>query len=313
MSELNSSLGCGKDPKISLGQVVKEKIVVYDKNFRTERDYAIQLPKNYSPNKTYPLVVWFHGQFDVWPAYVGGKEYEGNGWFDLALKKDFIMVAPKGMSDYGDEPIADDDENNKHAWNVGLYDEGMEKANSTCYPTRENSCYNSCKKLDLCSPCGWSTCVDDGLFAYNLVSYIKENYCVDQQKVFANGGSNGGMMTHYMYSRYPNLFTRFAIAYAVPLVNFLNVPKEVSDKKLLMLYDRSDDLLPWTSKTGDGFLFVSLNLVLASWQKVTQCDKKEKDIEVDTKWSNGERNMKCHARDGCEDTVLSCKYDGEHD
>ena len=97
-SDEKKTTGCGKNITISPGKIVKLKINIADKNFYKQRDYAIQLPKNYSADKAYPLVVYFHGQFDIWPATEGGPNYEGGRWFEYALKKDFIMLAPKGMS-----------------------------------------------------------------------------------------------------------------------------------------------------------------------------------------------------------------------
>lgn len=99
------------------------------------RRYAIHKPSSYDhkDNKTYPLLVYLHGQYETWPPY-------WTKYHDLGEKHDFISVYPRGMGDlYWDEDLA-----GWVAWNVGLFDKGQEAADNTCFDATIPTYYASC-------------------------------------------------------------------------------------------------------------------------------------------------------------------------
>ena len=61
--------------------------------------------------------------------------------------------------------------------------------------TSTGLCYSSCQiKKGHCHPCDWATCYDDVGFIRSLLTRLGEQYCVDLDRVYAYGCSNGGLM-----------------------------------------------------------------------------------------------------------------------
>ena len=83
---------------------------------------------------------------------------------------------------------------------------------------------------------------------------------------------------------------------------------------MLILYDRYDEVVPYNGKPStDGWIYEYLQTVISNWQRVLRCDKTRKtDVKLQTKWSEGELNVECKARQGCEDGVVWCMYNGNH-
>jgi poly(3-hydroxybutyrate) depolymerase len=58
--------------------------------------------------------------------------------------------------------------------------------------------------------CNWCGCSDDEAFIREVVADIAANACVDLDRVYLTGNSQGGMMTSWMYSKAGDLFAAFA-------------------------------------------------------------------------------------------------------
>jgi poly(3-hydroxybutyrate) depolymerase len=156
----HGSRGCGKNTDLVLGVGHVLTIKVKDANFDFDRTYQVQLPLNYDINTPSEVLFYFHGQNGTWPW---------TGWDTMGNLNNFITVQPLGLS----ENIG------VKAWQTGLADKDMHFANSTCYPSTQGTCYDTCDKINMCSPCAWSTCADDGLFIQKLVHRIKHEFCID--------------------------------------------------------------------------------------------------------------------------------------
>lgn len=57
-----------------------------------QREYILYVPKNYSPNKSYPLLFSFHGFTSTMD-----KNYDYTKFNELAEKENFIVVHPQGI------------------------------------------------------------------------------------------------------------------------------------------------------------------------------------------------------------------------
>ena len=94
----------------------------------------------------------FHGQYGI-----ALEEAQDTKYHHVAEKNDFIVVYPQGMGDG----------NCGTGWNVGS---GYQEGTCNFISFRHTCCYDSCKKLNLCTgdgknaKCGWSTCYDDVFF-----------------------------------------------------------------------------------------------------------------------------------------------------
>lgn len=60
------------------------------------RDYLIHIPVNYSPQKTYPLVIIVHGAFSSASAFA-----EVTGFVELADKEGLVVLYPNGVGIFG--------------------------------------------------------------------------------------------------------------------------------------------------------------------------------------------------------------------
>ena len=111
-------------------------------------------------------------------------------------------------------------------------------------------CYATCSKLGLCtggaggSSCGWSTCFDDVFFVEQILVQVASAFCVDLSRIYATGGSNGGMLVHYLAQRLPKVFAGIVPIYGLPLQGMGAVPPALSGTSILQLHDRWDIIIP---------------------------------------------------------------------
>jgi len=285
-----------------------------------KRQYAMFVPANSTTTTTtmktlMPLLLYLHGQGDAWP---GNDAMQ----FDrLAVQNGFAVVYPKGLGDFGGT-IRDD----YIAWNVGLYDHGMARANATCYRgTTEGACYDSCIAAGTCSQCGWSTCHDDVAFISALVDAL-HMHGTDPRRTYLTGASNGGMMVHHLARMLSHKFAAVAPVYGLPLVGFSELPS--TRLPILQIHDRSDDTIPSEGGvSSDGWMYESLATVLAGWGDALGCSYSRRMVAVKTPWDGGKVRLQCQASRGCTAgpggssltgprsaaaPVVQCFFDGSH-
>lgn len=70
-------------------------------------------------------------------------------------------------------------------------------------------CYKSCEQLQKCEKCSWAPCYDDLLFMKDLVRHVKEELCIDEDRVYLSGFGSGGMFAYYLSQQMPEVFTGF--------------------------------------------------------------------------------------------------------
>jgi len=265
----------------------------------TVRHYGLAVPTTYEPAKPTPLLVYFHGQSDAWPP-------AEEGYHSLGEKHRFITVYPRGYGDFNGKDRA-----GYIAWNVGLMDEGLAKANDTCFENTVPTCYDSCKGQ--CSRCAWSTCVDDVLFVKQMIGALAKDYNIDHQSIFATGCSNGGMFTHYLASREPHLFRAVMPIYGLPLAGRLHVPPALRNVPILQMHDRSDTTIPWQGgMSADGWVYEAMSTAMSTWARVHGCLSSTHLRGVATPFDGGNKNFVCQEYKRCTGRVISCFYDGTH-
>ena len=77
--------------------------------------------------------------------------------------------------------------------------------------TTTGACYDSCKlKKGKCHPCDWTTCYDDVAFIRYLLTDLGEKFCIDLDRVYAYGCSNGGLFVHQLAQSLPEDFAAIA-------------------------------------------------------------------------------------------------------
>lgn len=125
-------------------------------------------------------------------------------------KRNVITVYPQGMGDYKSWGRA------YPGWNVPF----TPGDTSICMEGTGAMCYDSCKQLGKCEQCSWTTCYDDLLFMKNLVFYLTSYLCIDDDKVFVAGTSNGGIFSYYLSQEMNSAFKGYVIESAQPLIGY---------------------------------------------------------------------------------------------
>lgn len=134
----------------------------------------------------------------------------------LADQRGYILVAPRGLG-------SGDPDNNYNSWTFSGSDTGVGPG-PDFLPICDDSItpdysYNSCNLLGVAkNGCSWTQCQsDDVAFAVALVQEVKAQLCVDTDRVFATGGSNGGMFTWELGQNTASASTFRAIASLIGL------------------------------------------------------------------------------------------------
>ena len=101
----------------------------------------------------------------------------------------FIAVHPQGLSDI--------DRKNPAAWTSWHFNGTCQNGGVSCdtRQTPDRYCYAS---NAACGDCDWTTCADDVGFLEALLDALEAAWCVDRDRVYATGQSNGGMMAYQL-------------------------------------------------------------------------------------------------------------------
>lgn len=188
-------------------------------------------------------------------------------------------------------------------------------------PDTGSMCYDSCKSLGKCERCSWTTCYDDLLFMKSLVQTLKSELCIDDERVFLSGCSNGGIFTYYLSQQMPEVFRGFIIESAQPLKGYMSSPKALKGSHLLTLHGREDTTIPINGGV-DGYnewIYNSVEEFTKSWAEVQGCDMSSYkqfstpyDSNIKHRWTKG-YDLKCYEyTKGCAARVVNCEYYGTH-
>lgn len=285
----------------------------------TTRTFKVHVPRGYKMNDPAPLVAIFHG----W----GGNENEilGNGAVtSLADNRGYILVAPRGLGS-GDP----DDSNN--SWSFSGSTTGLDRAGGPIcdHSINPDYSYPSCAAVKANS-CSWTQCqADDVGFVVALVDLVKQNLCVDTDKVFAAGGSNGGMFTWELGQNPQSAPTFRAIASLIGLPHRgylgsqgkLNPRGQFEDLPVLVITGTRDNVVPpgdWedssfttTSNGNDRYYYTGATAITRSWAGAHSCDISAEAVSFD----DGNPNTDC--RTYCTDDpgwprVLDCRANMGH-
>jgi polyhydroxybutyrate depolymerase len=269
------SPGCGKTLTSGTYQMADQNAT---------RTYRVAVPSGYKPATAYPLVLVFHG----W----GGDENEFLGDSNvaaLASKRGYIVVAPRGLG-------AATPDSKRNSWSfrgsttglAGTTEDGASPtpeagAGAVCDPARTpDFTYPSCKNIAR-NTCSWTQCqADDVAFTIALVSEIESRLCVDTTRVFASGGSNGGMFTWELGQnpRSAPIFRAIAPIIGLPHRGYLDMPGKSGGIPVLLITGTQDTTVPpgaWedarhtTTRDGDEYYYTGASAILQRWGTMNGC------------------------------------------
>jgi polyhydroxybutyrate depolymerase len=302
------SAGCGT-PGLSSG--------TYTMTPGEERVYRIHVPPGLDNNQAAPLVAIFHGWGGNEDEFLSSKSVRS-----LADKRGYILVAPRGLGS---------SENNNNTWSFSGSSSGIAGGGGDICDTNitPDYTYKSCADKRIAqNTCSWTHCqlADPGdaeesgdvEFAVALVNEVASKLCVDTDKVFATGGSNGGMFTWELGQNPVSAPTFSAIAPVVGLPHrgYLDGPARGKSMPALLITGTRDTTVPpgdWedptfttTSNGKDRFYYTGATGITRSWAKALQCDTSSPAVAFD----DGARKTDC--RTYCTDgqgwpRVLDCR------
>ncbi len=275
---ITPSTGCGASPPASGTYTLV--------NGGISRSYRLHVPTGYNRTTPAPLVAIFHG----W----GGDENEfiGNTTVtSLANQRGYILVAPRGLGSG-----SPDNKNNSWTFSgsaTGLDGDGINAAvpgdtNAICDPVKTpDYSYPSCRAANPVvarNTCSWTQCqTDDVAFSVALVNDIKSRLCVDTERVFVTGGSNGGMFAWELGQNPASAPTFRAIAplIGLPHRGFLAGPGKPAPMPALVITGTTDTTVPagtWenpsfttTSNGSDRYYYTGATAITRVWAQANGC------------------------------------------
>jgi polyhydroxybutyrate depolymerase len=261
------SAGCGKTLASGSYQMMDQNVT---------RTYRVFVPSAYKPGTAYPLAMVFHG----W----GGDESEFLDDHDvttLADQRGYILVAPRGLGSAAPDA-------HRNSWSfrgstTGLAGSGEAAARAICDPARTpDYTYPSCSKVARNS-CSWTQCqADDVAFTISLVSKIESRLCVDTARVYAVGGSNGGMFTWELGqdARSAPIFRAIAPIIGLPHRGYVDAPGKAGSLPVLVVTGLQDTTVPpgaWedaghtTTSGSDRYYYTGASAMTRRWGTPNSC------------------------------------------
>jgi poly(3-hydroxybutyrate) depolymerase len=269
------SLGCGKKLASGSYQMADQNV---------SRTYRVFVPSGYQSNNAYPLVMVFHGWGGDENEFLGDKNVT-----TLANQRGYIVVAPRGLGSASPD-------SNRNSWSfrgsttglAGPSEGGSSYISGTaavaiCDPARTSDyTYPSCKNIAR-NTCSWTQCqADDVAFTITLVTEIVSKLCVDTNRVFASGGSNGGMFTWELgqNARSAPIFRAIAPIIGLPHRGYVEAPGKTRGMPVLVITGMRDSTVPagaWedtrqtTTADGDRFYYTGASAMTQHWGAINSC------------------------------------------
>ena len=247
-----------------------------------ERQIRVHVPANYKNNVTSPLVIGFHG----W----GGDqdEFLNNAAVQNQLNKhNYIMISPLGLG-------SQESGSSYSSWSfsgstTGLDGDGI---NGLVSNDSEKICnanvtpdytYPSCQGV-AANSCSWTHCLDDDVsFVKSLVAQAQQNLCIDSERIFAAGGSNGGMFVWELGQdkRTADIFRAVAPIIGLPHRGYLSEPQKVNGLPVILITGMLDTTVPpgnWNDKSftttsnGEAYFYTGASAITEKWANTLLCD-----------------------------------------
>lgn len=253
-----------------------------------DRKFRVHVPRKYDPSTPTKVMLMFHGWGEDEDSLITATKSVRK----LADQKNYILVAPSGLSDL--DTGTNDPWMTYNAWSFRGSSSGVGPgpANEpickrpTAIKTTHGYNYESCqgKSGKNVNKCAWTHCAaDDVDFTRELVAHIKSKLCVDESNVFAMGGSNGGMFTWELGQNPATapLLRAIAPVIGLPARGYADKKGKDSPMPVLVMSGMKDDTVPpgkWSSEdpteSSDevGFLYESATKITKVWAEEAGCN-----------------------------------------
>ena len=277
-----------------------------------ERRFRVHVPPGHGAGAPAPLVLAFHG----W----GGSDTEFLAAPTVTQEADergYVVVAPEGLG-------AGPPDRAWSSWSfrgstTGLDGDGGPICDDAATP---DYTYASCDGIAV-NGCSWTQCQDDDVaFVLELVELVEEHLCIDADRVFAVGGSNGGMFAWELGQNPTSADTFRAIAPLIGLPHraHLDPPARDGGMPVLLVTGTRDRTVPpgdWgdpsftTTTDGDAYHYTGATAITQVWAEAAGCDAGAVAEPVDVGVPGLECRSPC-AAEGTWPPVVDCRADMGH-
>lgn len=203
------------------------------------RWYRVHVPASYSPSSSMPLVLTLHGG-------AGNMDIQANetyyGQISKSEQAGYIVVFPNGFSKLKSGKMA--------SWNAG----------NCCAAARDQN-------------------VDDVGFVRELIKRLSHRLNIDSQRIFANGMSNGGMMSYRLACEMSDVFKAIASVAGTDNTKTCSPDRPIS---ILHIHAKDDELELFNGGAGRESSmvtpFVSVPDSIAKWVMLNSCSPTPKRV-----------------------------------
>jgi polyhydroxybutyrate depolymerase len=285
------------------------------------RSFRVYVPTSYSSTEPAPLVLAFHG----WGGD-GGEFVDDATVTAEADARGYVIVAPHGLGpDEAGAPAASWsfrgsasglDGDGRNAEVAGDTPDICDDALTTDYN------YPSCEGVAQ-NGCSWTHCLDDDVaFAVALVAEAARHLRIDPDRVYAVGGSNGGMFTWELGQNEASASTFRAIApiIGLPHRGYLAPPARAGGMPVLLVTGTRDRTVPpgaWedasftTTTDGDRYYYTGATAITRVWAASAGCAIDAPAASVDVGLPGVDCRSYCAGADPLP-PVLDCRAEMGH-
>jgi polyhydroxybutyrate depolymerase len=292
-----SSAGCGTLPPLEPGETGTFSLRVSD----LKREYRLHLPPGYDRSKATSVVLDFHR----YNGSADGEEMD-TGLSRHADKHGYLVVYPQGTA------FLTDTGRRITSWNdlAGNASPGPE--GPICSDTAD--LYPHPPECGEPQPCNWATCHDDLGFVERLLDRLEASLCIDLERIYATGMSNGGMFVHRLGCHMPNRLAAIAPVGGTLARGFNCAPQGSTPLSLLNIYGQRDRYVSQAGDmSSDGYYYTSSAAVMNKWAGPGSQGCAAASTPYDMSMS-GTLGLVCTQHQDCSTgaEVVNCTWDGGH-
>lgn len=301
------SSGCGKSSLVPAGS----KGTLHGSFAGLDRSYILFVPSSYNKSSPMPLVVSTHG----WGGSAS-QDLSSSGLSVVAEKYGFVVAFAQGFAD-------NTNFGSWASWNVVGSTDSPGTSGPICAPWANSPsyCYDSCAPCSDSPQCDWTTCADDvtpsGVGKSNVSGFLPELYehlcntmCIDEERQYHTGFSNGGMATYQV-----GVSLSDRVAAIVPVAGSFEVGFQQYPSLALPVMDVHgffDHQVPANSSLSqDGWYYVVNSAIFRGWRGSNRCSGTGA-----VHWPtalDGVQDLYCVSEgEHCEAPVVRCGWSGSH-
>jgi len=292
------SAGCGVRPPLTPGETAVRTLRVGE----LERTYRLYLPRGYGSDSASPLVLAIHGYTGTAEAL----ENEDASFSRHADEHDYVVVYPQATGFEVEGKMVT-------SWNDLACNASPGPEGPIC--TEDADDYPTPPECGAPRECDWCSCHDDVGFIGALLDELGATLCLDLNRVYATGVSNGAMFAHRLGCDLSDRFAAIAPVAGTIAKGFNCSPPATQKISMINFYGTRDGVVRFDgSPSDDGFLYTPTSEVMAAWAGPASQHCNSEDSPYPTS-KDGIQGFRCVQRANCTTgaEVVDCSWDGGHD